>query len=171
MLEHSTLLVHPWTRTTLADGADAWIRPISDAASRPLGFVRLQYAPLSWLFWVRKLRLDVFETEDASHLLSVTRSWTMLSIWDVRDAEDRDVGRIYPKSLVASEGQALGYLERDRVGQGRILDPEGHALVRFGHNNAGNLELTFAAESGANPFVRMMMLGTILTLDPKPKRG
>jgi len=170
MLEHSTLLVHPWTRTTLADSGDAWIRPISDAASRPLGFVRLQFAPLSWLFWVRKIRLDVFETEDASHLLSVTRSWTMLSIWDVHDAEDRHVGRVYPKSLVASEGETLGYVERMRGDQGRILDPAGRVLLRLGNRNKVGLEIAFAPESAANPFVRMMMLACILTLDPKPKR-
>ena len=68
MLEQASLLVHGWTQQE-----GPWTRPISDAAGRPLGFVRLGgEAGTSWLSWFRKARLDVFETEDASHLMTVT---------------------------------------------------------------------------------------------------
>jgi hypothetical protein len=170
MLEHSSLLVHGWTRTTLADAAEAWIRPITDSAARPLGFVRYQKLPaLSWFFWLRKVRLDVFETEDASHLMSLTRSWTMLHIWDLHDADERYIGSVYPKTLVASAGESLGFLDLQSGEQGRILNPSGHALVRFCKKNGASLEVAFAPDPVANPFLRMMMLGCLLTLDPRPK--
>ena len=77
MLEHSALLVYDWTQAVQPDGKNAWIRRIADAAAQPLGFVRCErhFTP-TWLSWLRKVRLDVFETQDASHLMSLTRSST-----------------------------------------------------------------------------------------------
>src|SRR5437763_5372944 len=99
MLEHSTLLLHEWTRSSMPEGR-TWVRSIADASGRRLGFVRHQrLAAMSWLFWLRKIRLDVFETDDASHLMTLTRSWTLFPIWELHDAEDRHVGSVYPKSL------------------------------------------------------------------------
>jgi hypothetical protein len=171
MLEHSSLLVHGWTRTTLADAAEAWIRPITDGAARPLGFVRYQKLPaLSWFFWLPKVRLDVFETQDASHLMSLTRSWTMLHIWDLHDADQRLVGSVYPKSLVASAGESLGFIDLESGEQGSIVNPSGQALARFRKKSGTSFEVAFAPDPAANPFLRMMMLGCLLTLDPKPKR-
>jgi len=171
MLEHSSLLVHGWTRTTLADAAEAWVRPITDGAARPLGFVRYQKLPaLSWFFWLPKVRLDVFETEDASHLMSLTRSWTMLHIWDLHDADQRLVGSVYPKTLVASAGESLGFLDLESGDQGSIVNPSGQALARFRKKSGSSFEMAFAPDPAANPFLRMMMLGCLLTLDTKPKR-
>jgi hypothetical protein len=172
MLEHCSLLIQAWTRTTLPDGEIAWIRTITDGEARPLGFVRYQKLPaLSWLFWLRTVRLDVFETEDAAHLMRLTRSWAMLRIWDLHDSEDRHVGSVYPKSLVSSEGQSLGFLDVEYAEQGRILDPSGHVLLRFGKKKGDNLEVEFAPDPAANPFLRMMLLGCLLTIDPGPKRA
>ena len=169
MLEHATLHIHGWTRSTQPDGAEAWTRPITGAAGQPLGFVRSQKLTAhSWFFWLRKLRLDVFETEDASHLMSLTRSWTMRSIWDLHDAEERHVGYVYPASLVASEGGLLGFLHLEARGQGRILDHAGRVLTRFASNNADPLAVSFGPGPADNPFLRMLILGCILTLDPKP---
>ena len=170
MLENSTLVALAWTRTTLADGAVAWVRVINDAAGRPLGFVRYQkLAPTPWLFWLRRIRLDVFETDDASHLMTLNRSWMVPSIWNLHDAEDRPVGSLYPKRLVGSDGQVQGYLQLESIGQGRILDPAGQVQARFCTKNNVDLEMTFIPGSSANPFLRMLMLGCLLTLDPKPK--
>src|SRR4051794_10031633 len=98
MLEHENLLIHVWTRTNTPDGISAWLRPITNASGRSLGFVRFEGNPdASWLAWLRRIRLDIFETEDASHLMSLTRAWGRLRVWDVHDAEDRHVGSISPK--------------------------------------------------------------------------
>jgi hypothetical protein len=167
MLEHSSLLVQPWTRTKLPDG-DGWTRSITDAQGSPLGFVRYRkQSALTWMFWLRKPRLDVFETDDASHLMSLTRSWTMFRIWDVLDAEDRHVGSIYPRSVNADHGGALGYLDAVNNEHGRILDPANQVLATFAKLGTA-IEVTFAPESAANPFLRMLLLGCILTLDANP---
>lgn len=172
MLEHSSLVVQAWTRTILVEGVEAWIRAITDSTAHPLGFVRWQKpAEPSWFFWRRKARLDVFETQDASHLMTLTRSWTMLRLWDVHDAEERHIGTIYPKRLVANEGQLLGFLDLESARQGRIFDLSGHILLRFAKKTGDDLEVTFAQDQAVNPFLRMLMLGCLLTLNATPKRG
>ena len=113
MLEHATLLLHDWTHAALSDGERAWIRPIRDVNGHSVGFVRFVGDPQgSWFSWFRKARLDVYETEDAAHLLSLTRSWGMLRVWEVDDAEDRHVGSVYTKTIVSSEGDPLAWRDR-----------------------------------------------------------
>ncbi len=158
------MVVHGWTQKAELDGGLAWIRSVTDGADRPLGFVRLDGAPRgSWLNWFRKVRLDVFETDDASHLMSVTRSWGMLHIWEVDDAEDRHIGTVYTKSIVSAEGERLAWIEH-----GRLLDRAGQQLASFGRKAQGVLEVTFAPPP--NPFVRMLVLGCALALEPGPNR-
>ena len=170
MLENSTLVALAWTRTTLADGTVAWIRAINGVDGQPVGFVRYQkLAPIPWLFWLRSIRLDVFETDDASHLMTLSRSWMMRNIWNLHDAENRLVGSLFPKRLVGSDGQVRGYLHREPDGQGRILGPEGQVQARFCTKNTVELEMSFFPGAPANPFLRMLMLGCLLTLDAKTK--
>jgi hypothetical protein len=169
MLEHASLLIHDWTQTTLPDGERSWIRPVTDAAGQRLGFVRFAGDPKgSWFSWLRKVRLDVYETEDAAHLLSLSRSWAMLRLWEVDDADDRHVGTVYTKTIESSEGDRLGYVDRENDMRGRILDPKGQLLARYGMKNTNDLELAFAPDSPANPFLRMLILGHVLTLNPAP---
>jgi len=168
MLAQPSLLIHPWTRTTLADG-EAWIRSIADAADRPLGFVRYQDVPaLLWFLWPHKIRLDVYETEDASHVISVARSWTTLHIWDVQDAEDRHIGSVYPKSLVTSDQVILGYLDDDASGGCCIVDTNKRPLATFGRRVGAATEFSLAPAIDANPFRRMLLLAGVLALDPQP---
>jgi hypothetical protein len=153
--------VHPWTRSPPPNGA-AWVRAITDDMLRPLGFVRLQRSSSSWLFWLRRTRLDVFETDDAAHLMSVSRSWTMLRVWDVHDAEDRHIGRIYPKALIGDAGQILGSLEANES-----ADSTG-SLTAAIRRTPDAVEIRFAASPDMNPFLRMLILGAILIRDPAP---
>jgi hypothetical protein len=170
MLEHPTLLLHDWTHAALPGGERAWIRPVTDAAEHSLGFVRFAGNPKgSWLSWLRKARLDVYETEDAAHLLTLMRSWGVLRIWEVDDAENRHVGTVYTKTIVSSEGYRLGYLDRETGEQGRILDPTGSILLRYAKKTNSDLEVAFTPEAMANPFLRMLMLACVLALDPAPK--
>jgi hypothetical protein len=169
MLEHSPLLIDPWTRSTLADGEPAWIRVVTDTGAHRLGFVRYVGDPRrSWFSWLRASRLDIYETDDASHLMSLARSWSMLRTWEIDDAEDRHVGTIYTKIIVSSDGDRLGYLDRESPEQGRLLDRAGQVLLRY-RSRANLTELSFAPESTSNPFLRMLMLGCILTMDAAPK--
>ena len=170
MLEQPLLLVHAWTQATLPNGEPAWIRAVADGGGKRLGFVRFVGDPKgSWISWLRKVRLDVYETDDASHLFSLTRSWGVLHIWEVVDADDRHVGTAYSKTIVSSDGDRLGYLDRESAGQGRILDSIGQVLLRYVTKPGHGVELAFAQEGTANPFLRMLMLGSILALDAVPK--
>ena len=170
MLEHSQLLLQGWTKKPLPEGGLAWVRTIADASDHLLGFVRLDGVPAaSWFSWFRKVRLDVFETEDASHLLTITRSWGVLQIWEVDDAEGRHVGTIHTKNIVSSEGGRLAYFDPQPGDQGRILDPVGRVLARFAKKPGGVWELTFTPEPATNPFLRMLALGSVLTMEAVPK--
>jgi hypothetical protein len=167
MLEQTPLLVHGWTQQAELDGGMAWIRPVTDAAGRPLGFVRLDGDPRgSWLSWFRKVRLDVFETDDASHLMSVTRSWGMLRIWEVDDAEERHVGTVYANSIVSSEGERLAWIERESPERGRLVNATGQ-LASFA-KKAAVVEVTFTPPP--NPFLRMLVLACALAVEPGPNR-
>jgi hypothetical protein len=162
------LLVHGWTQRAEPEGGRAWIRAISDAAGRQLGFVRLAGAPRgSWFAWFRKVRLDVFETVDASHLMSVSRSWGMLRIWEVDDAEDRHVGTIHANSIISSDGEQLALIEHESPERVHLFDSIGRPLAKIGQSN-GAIEVTFA--SPPNPFLRMLVLGCVLAQEPAPNR-
>jgi hypothetical protein len=170
MLEHSCLHVDAWTLTEMGDLVQAWIRRIRDAGSKPVGFVRFHgQAPPSWFSWLRGARLDVYETDDASYLMSLVRSWGMARTWEVYDAEERHVGAVYHSSLVDSNGERRGYLVREDHQRGRIVDPAHQVLARFRKETGSDLEVIFTRQASANPFLRMLVLGSILTLDPAPK--
>ena len=162
MLEHSSLLVHDWFCE-----APTCTRSITDMAGQPLGYVRLEAVEdATWFSWLRKVRLDVYETEDASHLMSLTRSWVALRAWDVYDAEDRHVGSIHPKTLMTAERVRVGLLDLESGDQGRINDPSGQTLAEYRKKSGDALEVTLTGPP--DPFLRMLILGSILTLDPAP---
>ncbi len=165
MLEHSLLVVHGWIRQT--DGA--WVRPVTDAAIRALGLVRFEGTPRgSWASWLHTIRLEVFETDDASHLMTLTRSWGVLGSWQVDDAEGRHVGNLYAKTIVTSENVRLGYLDATSKTQGRVVDLAGRTQAHFSRNEGPALGVAFAPDAVTNPFVRMLVLASILTLEPRP---
>jgi hypothetical protein len=165
LLEQATLLVHAWKRE---DGGAVWQRAITDPAGQPLGCVRLEREPgSSWLSWFRKARLTVLETEDASHLMTVTRAWRVLGIWDVEDAEARHVGTVYSRSIVSSEGNRVALIERDPSVGLRFLGETDQLLGTIAAKDI--VELAFAA-GDANPFLRMLLLGYAVSLAPLPSR-
>ena len=49
-----------------------------------------------------------------------------------------------------------------------ILGPAGDRLARFEVCTAQMLHLTFAPDLEPNPFLRMLLLGNVLTLHPPP---
>jgi hypothetical protein len=170
MLEQAALLVHPWTLRTVAENGVVWERAIADAAGRSLGCVRFEGNPQrSWFSWLRRVRMDVLETDDASHLMTLTRAWGVLSNWEIVDAEDRPVGNVYAKTIVSSDNVARGHVEREASGAGLIRNSQLRIVARFARTDAGILHVTFEPDLSANPFERMLVLGAILTLDAMPK--
>lgn len=168
MLEHACLHIHPWNRTAALED---WTRRVTDAAANPLGFVRFEAKPESWWFsWMRGVRLELYETADASHLMTMIRSWGMSRVWEIYDAEERYVGSIYPPSLVDSEGGRRGYLDVASRDQARILDADGSVLATWQRTSSGLLEATFASDPSGNPFLRMLVLAGVIAQEPLPKR-
>jgi hypothetical protein len=169
MLEHPALLIHDWQPADHAEAAPAWTRAIATSARQPLGFVRLAgETGTSWFSWLRKVQLDLFETDDASHLMSVTRSWGMLRAWDVHDADDRHIGVIHPKTLMTGDRERLGFLDFESNDKGRVLDPVGQQLAAYARAPGTALVLTFEPQPTANPFLRMLILASVLTLEAAP---
>jgi hypothetical protein len=113
----------------------------------------------------------VYETEDASHLMSLVRSWRLLHIWDVYDAEECRIGSIYPPSVLDSTGQRRGYLDCAQPEQGAVVDTANHILASFRKQRANQLEVVFMPDPAANPFLRMLLLASFLILDSMPSEG
>ncbi|MSQ93385.1 MAG: hypothetical protein EXR98_02385 [Gemmataceae bacterium] len=166
MLEYPTLLVHGWARAAQVDGSLAWTRVITDSAGQPLGFGRFVGDPRgSWFSWLRQLGVEVHEAQDASDLMTLTRSWGIFRGWDVHDAEGRHVGSLNGKVVVTGENELIGYLD---LQERRMVGPSNRCVANFAVKEDTRLELTFTEELPPNPFLRMLLLGCILTLDPNP---
>ncbi len=171
MLEHPCLRLAPWTR---ADAA--WIRAVTDAAGGAVGFARfVGKSKSSWFSWLRGMRLDVYETDDASHLMTLIRPWGMFRIWDVYDADEQRIGSIYPPSIVDSNGERRGYLDLRGRENGQLISPYANGdgvapLATFQSRLPHFLEVTFAHDPAANPFLRMLLLAAVLAQDPSPPR-
>jgi hypothetical protein len=165
MLEHQVLALSPWT--AVLDRAGGWQRErrVSDGLSgEALGVIRASYQrPLRWFPWWRLLRLKTFETEDAAHLLTVRRSWGWFSFWDVLDAEGERVGSYYPPSLLDRDGVRCGFVQADDPRRGTLLNLAGKPMAGYGIEPTGALRLTFEADQMTNPYLRMLIVGTVLT--------
>ena len=159
MLEQACLLVHPWSR---ADDKSPWTRRVTDPAGVNLGFVRFDPPPPGWFAWLRSLKLSVFETADASHLMTVTRPWAFSGIWDVYDAEDSFVGMICMQTLFSSDRRFLGKARNEADGARAIHNPSDKLLASMRPSADRSTVISFTNEAMSNPFLRMMLLGAFL---------
>ena len=101
--------------------------------------------------------------------MTVTRAWGLIGIWNVDDAEDRHVGTIYARSIVTSEGERLVTIERDHSDTRRLLDIDGRLLATIACKDTA-LELACTPALEPNPFIRMLVLGSLLSQMPMPDR-
>jgi hypothetical protein len=166
MLEHTCLLIHGWNPS---DADASWRRVVTDSAGQPLGFV--QYQPPrqdSWLAWLRRTRLEVYETEDASHLMTLVRGWRFGRTWNVYDAEDRFVGTVFPSLIVSSDGYRLGEHAPASVQHGALVDGVGMSLLSYLKRAEQIFEIRFTPTAMTNPFLRMLLLSWVLMGDPAP---
>jgi hypothetical protein len=167
MLESASLLLLPWT----FDRAEqvSWVRSIRDGATEaPLGVVRCAAKRRSWLAWFQSYRLDVLETEDEALLLTLVRSWGLLRLWDLYDAEENRIGSIYPPVLLDRDGVRRGYIQVASSHQAEVIGVDAARLADMDIDATQGLRLRFAPELEANPFLRMLLLGSALTLQPPP---
>jgi hypothetical protein len=168
MLESASLVLLPWALEQGTAGPGAWSRHVL-ADGVPGGLIRCTERRRGWLGWFPSYRLEVLETEDEALLLTLVRSRSLFRLWDLYDAEENRIGSIYPPVLLDSEGQRRGYLQVENGHQGQLLGLSGRPLAEFKLDATKALHLHFTAEADFNPYMRMLLLGGALTLQPPPQ--
>ena len=158
MLEQRGLVLGAWT------GAEPRQRPVLDADSdEPLGFVRC-HGRRGWLRWLGGQTLQVFETEDASLLLTLFRPTGWLRAWQLDDADGRAVASLRGVTVRDANGYCLGVCLAGRDEGGvRYLNPRGVEVGAWAVTPAG-VCLRFSPEV-TNPFLRMALLAATLVLE------
>jgi hypothetical protein len=199
MLEQEQLLLRPWVPLpgsfrqdgggTRPEPVETWRRAVLDPATREeLGHGRWHLAGVAgWLIWLARPVLQVFETEDASLLLTARRGWGPLSRWRVEDADGKPVGAFGHDgvTLRAPGSTAPLDMKARRLPATWIADPSGCSFVRleaatdetrerFVTNEGNELAtlhrspegdlLRFAPAADPNPFVRMLLLAAVMPL-------
>ncbi len=165
MLESSRLSIGPWT---LAGGDPAGRRrglflerAIRDPTEgKVLGFVSWRRGLFWWL--VRK-KMAVYETEDASLVLTLWGPGWFRRAWEVLDAENRLRAMVFRTWLLDGDGQPLALLNvpgsGDRI---QFMGPGGKELGYLQKGKEQDMILHFAKE--LDPFTRMALLGAALAL-------
>jgi hypothetical protein len=162
MLEQQRLLIKPWETTT------GRRRPILDALTGALlGFAvwQAERGP-RWLRWLTHPVLAVHEAEDEPLLFTVHRPWGLLWRWEVRDADGHPVGTFRRRLIRNRWNDALAQIEPSpHAGTLWFRNPDGRQLAALTRNEEG-MALAFADELEGEPFVKMLLLASVLVLEP-----
>jgi hypothetical protein len=162
MLEHGELVLRPWAPAR-ADGPAAPTRHIrAGRGGAALGFAVRRRAE-GWPFWpwARPERFEVFETEDESLLMTVTRGWA--DTWKVRDADERLVGQIRGGFVYDGAAECLAERAASEEGQGRLVSGD-ETLAEWVRYEDG-VRLLFADRLEKEPFAKMVLLAAVLTAE------
>jgi hypothetical protein len=160
MLEEADLHIGPWLPGPgPGDGSrGTWMRRRISVRGQALGFACRRHGAWSWL--VRRV-VEVYETEDASLLLTLRPRWWRRA-WDVVDAENRVRGGVYRAWLLDDAEQSLALVQLLAQGrEARFMHPSGRDLGTC-TKSGDNVHLRFAGE--LDPFTRMILLGAALLL-------
>lgn len=115
-----------------------------------------------WFAWLRGESIKVFETEDASLLMTLYRRWALSRTWEVCDADDRRVGIIYRDGLWNAKGDRLAVVHDPQATQpGRFVSPDGQPVAFVEERGQNEVLLTFT-EPQRDPFAKMTILGKVL---------
>lgn len=179
MLEQPTLLLCPWFAADSGAGSDSaidgdtgrkraeWTRRIIEPAlERRLGFARWDDSGLAG--WLGRRLIQLFETDDASLVMTLERPWGMFRMWHVRDAEERQVGYAFRDVLFDGGGARLASLAPAGDGETALQTRGGQTLATWQHAPGGGILFRFAAHLDDNPFLRMVSLAAVLAQPPYP---
>ncbi|MCC6418397.1 MAG: hypothetical protein IT429_09165 [Gemmataceae bacterium] len=161
MLERQGLLLCGWGQEEVG-GAARVVR--DDASGERVGFVRRAAPGPRWLRWLLPSVLEVYETEDASHLCTIHGPGWRRRLWRVLDADGRYVGAIDGGVLRDADGRRLALVYRSAGGGARYIGPDGAELAAFTPATRGIL-LTFTPAIEGDPFARMTILAAALVQD------
>jgi hypothetical protein len=168
MLERPGLLLLPWTtprddaalaRLLPADerAADAHIRPIAAPDDGSVLGCALHLGPTAfWASLFRGCHLRVFESDDASLVLSARRPPGLWRPWQVFDAEENPVGACQAATLFSPLGPAFARRQGDEY---RTLEGE---LLTICKTTPRGCQVRFAETPAAHPFARMVILAALL---------
>jgi hypothetical protein len=170
MLEIGHYLITDWRGAIGTEPTGHCVRDILHATTgAKVGSVRGSAGTdKGWLRWFRSYRLEIRETDDESLLLILKRPWRIFRLWDIHDADEQRIGSLYPPSLLDEDGVRRAFIEQDRLGKGRIVSIDGRILAETNCLDSHDLQLRFAAELEENPFLRMLLLASVIALDHLP---
>lgn len=174
MLEQQRWLMGPWS-VPPADLSHhffpkPWYRPIFDPdTGHRLGWVSFQgqFPPARWS-WRDRPQLTILETDDGSELIRMNLSWFLIRRWSIIDAEDTAVGQIRGNILCDGLGRKFGEII---LGPGprrfhlRELTGREYAV---GERRTDGDFVQLVPPEVTNPFLRMILLGAVLSLNPFP---
>jgi hypothetical protein len=162
MLEHSSIWLSPWASS--AGQRPVTTRTILDPATRSfLGLARCSHQSATvWFGYMARPTVEVFETEDESLLFTITRTWGLGTGWVVCDADGHRIGTLRSNLVRDQRGRQLATLEPSAPGTPRRwLAPDGQELGTIAVAGEGLLA-TFSMAIADNPFVKMLLLATLL---------
>ena len=177
MLEQPSLLLRPWLHAfdeawPKAMGAGGgWLRVlVCPATEKRLGIAAWETTgPSGWRTWLSRKRIQVFESDDESLLMTLYRPWGLARTWDVRDAEDRRVAQLLRHGVYDGSGVPLARMALSSDGsEASLRGADGAALATWQDMPGNGRYFRFGDGFDNNPFVRMSVLAFVLALPPWP---
>ncbi|MFO0968735.1 MAG: hypothetical protein U0793_24525 [Gemmataceae bacterium] len=175
MLESRGLIVGPWGRFepkrawAHAAPPGAWTRIIADAASgATLGFAAWRRSGPGFLAgWFGERQIEVFESEDASFLLSLSRGFWRN--WTVFDAEEQAIGAVFRGVRLQLRGEGFARLRQRRSPDpGGFVDRLNQTVARASRHDGSSWLVSFLDMPLSDPFARMVVLAAVLSWAPEP---
>ena len=153
MLEQSVLLIMPEAeRVTICDVTDENV----------LGFAKLQPYQNLWQRLIARPVWKIHESDDEPLLFTMSQGWGWTPRWKVVDADDRPVGTIRGRELIdrrLSRVASLSWHESSQTGV--FLDSREREIALIESCNM-SWRLIFSGENLESPFVRMLLLATVI---------
>lgn len=176
-MESASLLLKPWSSADSLAWTNAkpivgpWTRAIVDPATdAPLGFASWDKpANRGLLFPLAGKALRVFETEDASLLMSMRRPWGLWRMWEIMDAEEHWIGSLYADVLFDRGGARLARRQQSADNRDNAwIGERGLELASWQTIAGQDVVFRFGESQEDSPFLRMATLAGVLLLPPWP---
>jgi hypothetical protein len=165
MLEHQSFLL----RGDDAAGSKRWrggpAWEVLDAETgQVLGSVSRRPSASFLRHWLERLVLEAHEREDEPLLFTLHRHRLRARAWEVFDAEEQPVGRMVQNNILDRFGLLLArVIYRSHGSGGTLQTPDGVELGDWADDGDG-WRMSFAPALSANPFTKMLLLGSTLAL-------
>ncbi|MBX9679568.1 MAG: hypothetical protein K2X38_12450 [Gemmataceae bacterium] len=171
MLEQNRVEFLPWTGNA-DDGTAQPIRRVVDAGhGGAVGAIRFEGKPSGsrWT-WSRPPKLVVMQAEEDGlcHMATLRRPWLSARRWKLFDAEDQIVGLIHGLRIQDPLGYRFAWAEPFGSSRWRFRDLTGRDYAVWMASDGSDF-LEWLEPKVTNPFLRMLVLGTVLCRVPIPE--